>query len=269
MSIIKKMPDVQNLRNTGRAFLDLPLGMTYNALICKLSGTTFTRAHITGVNILLNGKPFWRNVPASIIQAINLYRDSENDAAFLMLDFEEARSRTMEEQKALTIGTAAGVNSFKVEFEIAGATNPMIEVWAVQSAPKALGPVPAIIRDSEDFTSTGDKSIRWGYTPSARHIIKRAHFVLSGGLTLGDVTLYKNGVPIFDRVPADVNEFLQKHFEGIPQANIFTVDFVEDNNTIINLLPTEDANSLYWELDVTAPGHLDIYYELVSPLETV
>lgn len=269
MSIIKKMPDVQNLRNTGRAFLDVPLGMTYNAFICKLSGTAFNRSHITGVSAYLNGKPFIRDIPAAIMHAVNLYRDSEDDAAFLLIDFEEARSRTMDEQQALCIGTAEGVNSFKLEWEITGATDPLIEVWAVQTGPRALGLVPAMIRDSEDYTSTGDKSIKWGYTPSARHIIKRAHFVLSGGMTVSDITLMKNGVPVFDRVPPAVNSYLQKHYEGIPQATFFTVDFVADNNTIINLMPTENASSLYWELGVTAAGHVDIYYELVSPLETV
>lgn len=277
----KKLPDVQNLKNTGTAFIDLPKGDTYHNILCMLGGTDFDRSHIKRVRVMLNGKPFIRDISAADLHALNLFRLSADDADKLLIDFEEPRSRTFEEQMAATIGTAAGVNSFRIEFDIEGATSPEMTLYARTSGPRALGIVPAIIQREEDFVSVGTRTIEFPYAlgpkvladgrpgPGAGHIIKRAHFCLSGGLTIEELTLYKNGIPVKDRMVPAVASFFQRHYEDVPQSNWFTVDLVEDNNTLLNLLPTEDASSLYWQVKNGHAGHLTTIYELLSPLEGV
>lgn len=265
-----KLPDFDNVKAGGLATLDIPLGMTFNTLIFQLSGTDFDMSHIKEVKVLLNGKEFIREVTGEEINAINLYRGSKDNAAILLIDFTEPRSRTYAEQLATSIGTAEGVNSFKVQFKIAAtADSPEIATWADVSGPRPLSLLPAIIKEQADFVSTGSKQVKFGYNADARHILKRVHFIPSGGAVIDAVTLMKNGVPAYDEVPAAVASHMQEHHESLPQAGWITVDFVEDNNTAINLMPTEDAKSLFWQLDISTAGHVDIIYELVSPLESI
>lgn len=265
-----KMPDFDNVVAGGLATLDVPTGPTINALTFKLSGTTFDITHIEEVKVLINGKAWIKDLTAEEVRAVNLYRGSVDDDQIWMLDFTEPRSRTYAEQLATAIGTAQGVNSFKVQFKIAAtAVSPRIETWADVSGPRPLGLLPALIKEQADFTTTGKKTVKFGYGRDAKHIIKRVHFIPSGGAVIDSITLQKNGVPVYQEVPNDVAAFLQSHNEGVPQTGWKTVDFVEDNNTVINLMPTEDAQTLYWELEISTAGHVDIIYELVSPLETI
>jgi len=272
----KKMPDFDNLANNGTASLDLELGLTYHNLVFQLGGTTFNRTHIKRVRALINGKAFIRDIPATVIHADNLFKGSEDDATFLILDFEEARSRAYGDQILTAIGTAAGVNSFKIEFDIEGATAPTITTIAnVQADLRPLGAIPAFIKETYDAVSTGTKQLKFGYTKDSQHVFKRVHFDCKDnvGVAMADsdlldhVTLVKNGINVWDRVSPAMNRFYQKHYEDVPQDNIYTVDFVEDNNTTINLMPTADANSLYWELAFKDVGHVDIYYSMVTALE--
>jgi hypothetical protein len=265
----KKMPDVQNVVAGGTAWLDVPLGMTYTKFFVELGGTTFTRAHIPRVRALINGKPFMRDIPAAYIQGMNLYRASKDDASLWIIDFEEPRSRLMQDQLALGVGTATGVDTFKLEFDILGtAVAPTMRVWADQVGPRPLGLLPAVTIERTDYTSTGTKQLKFPYTKEAGHILRRIHLVKSAGLAFTSVTLEKNGIPVSDRVPPTLMNFAQEHYEGVPQTDWYTIDFIEDNNTIVNLLPTEDGVP-YLNIEVSAAGHLDIIYEMASRLESI
>lgn len=270
-----KLPDVENLKATGTAFLEIPLGDTFHNFLCVLGGTTFNRSHIKRVRVMLNGKPFMRDLTAAEMHKLNLYRMSKDDADVLLVDFEEPRARQFADQIATIIGTASGVNTMRLEFDIEGATAPEMTVFANASGPQPLGMVPALVTEDHDFVSTGNKTVRFPYAvgPVAKggagHIIKRAHLFLSGGAALSEVTLKKNGIPVHDRITPRANTFFQEHYEGVPITDAYTVDFVEDNNVVLNLVGTEDANSIHWDLKVGAVGHMRIVYELISPLESV
>lgn len=270
-----KMPDVENLKNTGTAYLEVPLGDTFHNFLCVLGGTTFDRSHIVKVRVMLNGKPFMRDLTAAELHALNLYRMSKDDADVLLIDFEEPRAKLFADQVATAIGTASGVNTMRIEFDIAGATSPEMTIFANASGPQPLGMIPALVTDDHDFVSTGNRTIRFPYAVGsvekggAGHIIKRAHLFLSGGAVLKDVTFKKNGIPVHDRITPRANTFFQEHYEGVPIDGAYTVDFVEDNNLVLNLLGTEDANAIHWDLNIGAVGHMRIVYELISPLESV
>lgn len=293
MSITKRLlPSFLNLAPDRTASLDLPLGMSYHGIILKLSatggGASFVRADIPRVRALLNGKAFIRDIPASVLHRDNLFRGSRDDASYLYLDFEEPRSKTMEDQYATVIHTAAGVNSFKLELDIASTAvgTLKIETYALMAATGlGLGPIPAFIREGIDISADGVREIKPGFIvgPSGPgHILRAVHFLpFSGGaevapstmLGANGITLRKSGIPVIDRLTDPVNRFYQYHYESVPQTNLYTVDFVEDNNTSINLMPTADATDMVWEIDVdvsgatTLPVHVDMYYRMVTALE--
>lgn len=273
---LKKLPDFVNLANTGTASLDIEPGMTLHNLQFDFSGSgSLTRDMIKEVRVIINGKNVIR-APANILHRENLYKGSFDDPAFFLIDFEEPRSRSMADQVATAIHTYAGVQTFKVEFDIVGATSPKIDSRAHCTATQLpLGFIPCFFRETYDATSTGVKQIKYGYDKSNAHLIRRVHFVpsVSGveGLPethINDISLLKNSVRVIDKLRPAANVFYQKHYEGIPQTNFMTIDCVEDNNTVVHLMQTQDG-WVMWELDVKAVAHFDIYYSVIATLETI
>lgn len=287
MAIFKrKLPAFLNLSPGSTASLDLPLGMSYHGIILRLSATgaghSFVRADIPRVRLILNGKPFVRDIPATVIHRDNLFRGSRDDAAYLYLDFEEPRSKTMEDQYSTVIHTAAGVNSFKIELDIESTAVGVLKIdtWALMaSTGAALGPIPAFIREGVDAVATGIKEVKPGFQVGQfgpGHILRAVHIFpkIAGAEVepsdvLGDlgVTLRKSGIPVIDRLTDETNRYYQQHYEDVPIAEAMTIDFVEDNNTLVNLMPTADATDMVWEIDIATACHLDFYYRMVTALE--
>lgn len=273
---LQKLPDFYNLANSGTASLDIEPGMTFHNLVFDFTGSgALTRDMIKEVRVLINGKAFIR-APANILHRDNMYKGSREEANFFMIDFEEPRSKTVADQIATAIHTFSGVQTFKVEFDIVGATSPKITTHAHTSASEIpLGALPCFYRETYDAVSTGVKQIKYGYDKTNGHLLRRVHFVPSVSGTeqlpsdhVNNISLLKNGVRVIDKLTPAMNAYYQKHYESIPQTNIMTVDFVEDNNTVLNLMPTADG-WVMWELDVKAIAHFDIYYSVISPLENI
>lgn len=282
--LTRKQPSFLNLAPNSTASLELPLGMSYHGIILKLSssGGTFVRGDIPRVRAMLNGKAFIRDIPASVLHRDNLFRGSKDDATFLYLDFEEPRSKNLEDQYSTVIHTAAGVNSFKLELDIAATASGTltIETYALYAATGLpLGPIPAFIKEGVDYASTGVKELKPGFgigPAGPGHILRCVHFFpfVSGSevapsTVIGNlgITLRKSGIPVIDRLTDPVNRWYQQHYEDVPITNAMSIDFVTDNNTGVNLMPTADASDMVWEIDVSAACHFDVYYRMVTALE--
>lgn len=272
MPIRQKMPDFINLANTGTASLDIPIGMTFHNFIFAL--TNITRAMIKEVRVLINGKVFIR-APAEVLHRDNLYKGSFDDAAYFILDFEEPRSRTFVDQIASAVHTFQGVQTFKIELDIVGASSPKIETHAnVTATQLPLGLLPCFFKQSFDAVSIGTHQVGYSYG-KAKHLIKRVHIIpivanveQLPGDHLNSVSLFKNNIPMYQKVTPQAAAFYQKHYEGIPQTNIATIDMVEDNNASINLMAADDYQPL-WELDVKAPARFDFYYNVLATIDAI
>lgn len=289
MKLRRKLQSFLNLAAGDTAGLDLPLGMSFHGIMLKLSatgvGADFTIDHLERVRLLLNGKAIIRDIPGNIVFRDNLSRGSTNNNGYLFLDFEDPRSKDLGDQYRTLIHTAAGVNSFRIELDIAAAAagTLKIESWALMSATGLpLGPIPALIKEGLEISSTGVRE----YTPGFKvgpegpgHIFRCVHLVFSQGGTevapsavLGEnaVTLRKSGIPVWDRFPDDANRWLQTHYENTPQTNFYTLDWGEDNAVGVNLMPTADATDMVFELDIADASPVvktDVYYRLITTLE--
>ncbi len=269
------------------AYLDLPLGMTYMGIQLTLSatgsGASFTVADIAKLRLLINGKPIIRDIPGSVIQRDNAFRGSVTDSHVLYLDFEEPRSRTIEDQLATCIHTAGGVNSFKIELDIADTAVGTLSIRTrlyMRATGLPLGPIPALIRESYDATSTGKLEVKPGFKVGPQgpgHILRCVHFFphnrstgaeVAPSTVLGNdgIGLRKSGVLVTDRLSDAENRWYQGHYEDVPITNAYTLDFVEDNNNI-SLMPTADADDMLFEIDQSTAAKWDIYYRMITTLE--
>lgn len=275
MPIRQQLPDFTNLVENGWASLDIPTGMSFHNLIFDFTGSgDLTRDMITEVEVLLNGKAFIK-APATVLHRDNLYKGSVDNPKFFVIDFEEPRSRTFADQIASAVHTYSGVQTFKVKFKIVGADSPKITTHANMTATQLpLGLLPCFVMQSFDAVSAGKHQIPYSYGKVA-HLIKRAHIIpvvaeeeQLPGDHLETISLVKNNVPLYQLVSPESAAFYQQHYESIPQTNMATVDFVEDNNTTINLMTAQDWPIL-WELKVKVPARFDIYYSVLANIDAI
>lgn len=247
MLLIKNLP-FTNVVASGVATASLPVGMSYNRILLRLGGTTFTKSMITDIKVRMNGKVIYQNTGARL-DLINQYRGQATNAAFLVIDFTEPKAKMMSEQFIGNLNTAQGVSSLTMEVTISGATSPTLESFAEVGPPAALGVVAKHLLFTTSVGGSGKFPFKLIDVANRGAIIKRVHFAHGGNLT--ELEVKKNGVVIHDNVPTAVNTFYQADYGKTAQANLYTYDPCLDNN-YTNAIKTQDMVSL--EFNVTTSG---------------
>lgn len=265
--ITKKLPAFFNVVNSGLATMDLSdsLGLTFQRIILVLGGTTFTKANIKKIRCKLNTKTFYE-VTGSILDTINKYKGIADDANHLTIDFTEMLAKREGGELLGGIGTASGVNSFSVEVDIDGATSPTLEAYAMMGAPMPLGPVLALVNHPKNLTSGGKFPVPIPYGEEKGHLVKRVHFIHTGNMTSLEVK--KNGLDIFEDIPTSVNEFIQKEYGRVPQANHYCFDPIVQNS-MKQAVVTANAKTMTYNVTVSAADNLQIYGEYLADITTL
>lgn len=238
-----------NVVATGVATNQITPGRTIEVVRLKLGGTTFTKAMITLLKLKANGKVFLEG-SASQIDKLNAYRGMvASDAAFLDLPFADPTGLTELDRMVGAFDTSVGISSITSEVTISGATAPTLTPILVESAAQKMrtgeqakfAPIMSKLLRYPFQVSTGGKlPVNLPFGPQSGAVIKRIHFEHTGYMTA--VTVKQDGLVIHESIKAE-NEFDQKSFGRVPQANLYTVDFVLDGN-MSKALDTRDAKSL-------------------------
>lgn len=260
MLFVKNVP-FNNVVNNGVATVNLPIGMSYNRITLQLGGT-FTKAMITDIKVKLNGKVIFQNT-GSRLDLIQTYRGFTASANFLVIDFTEARARTMAEQYVGNLNTAQGVSSLTLEVTIAGATNPTLESWSELGPPAPLGVIYKQLMFVSSNTGSGKFPVRLIDVANRGAIVKRVHFAHGGNLTSLEVK--KNGIVIFDNVPVAVNTFLNGQYEKTAQTNLFSYDPTCTNN-YSEAIRTNDMTSLEFNATYSASDTTTAVVEVLDVL---
>lgn len=262
--VIKNLP-FMNVAASSVATLQLPLGPTYERIVLKLGGTTFTKAHLTNIKCKINGKTF-HEFSGSDLDKINSYSGMFADAAFLTIDFTELFARDEIDQSLGAVATAQGVANFTIECNIGAATAPTLESWSEISAPRitkdgSIPPVNKLVKFSQNFAVAGKFNFQLPYGLSGGTVIKRV-YIMAANIT--DLEIKKNGLVIFDASKA-VNEFMQKEHKKTPQASMFVFDPIWDDNAS-GMLLTTDAASMEWNMTLSGAETVNVYLECIDPL---
>lgn len=261
MLLVKNLP-FSNVAASGVASVSLPVGMSYNRIILQLGGTTFTKSMITNIKVRVNGKVVLENTGARL-DLMNQYRGIAASANFLTIDFTEPRAKTMAEQYIGNINTAKGVSSLTIEVTIAGATAPTLDSWAELGPPAALGVIAKQIPFTSSFGGAGKFPFKLIDVANKGAIVKRTHFAHGGNMSALEVK--KNGIVIFDNVPAAVNTFWQGEYQKTAQANLYTFDPCCDNN-YSNSIKTADMVSMEFNPTFSAADTVTAVIEVLDVL---
>lgn len=241
------------------------LGYTIDRLILTLGGT-FTKAQMTNIKVLANGKPIFEDT-GTRTDARMQYRGIAAAATQLTLDFSEIRARSIIGQSVGGIDTvSSGIRDLSCEIDIGGATNPTLAALAqVSAAPQAdktyAGLISKVLNFNQNFAAAGEFPIEIPYGRQAGALIKRIHLF---GSTVTAARVKKNGIEVFNRNDG-LNDFIQGEYQRVPQTNVFTIDFVEDGN-MSKAHNAANAQTHEWYVTVSGAGNVAIVAELLDPL---
>lgn len=246
-------------------------GYTIDRIVLSLGGTAFVKSNISLFQVKANTKIIYDDTGSSI-DARMKYRGIFDAAGFFTLDFSEIRSKTIVGQQLGSLDTTFGIDQLSLEVTVTGATAPTLVGWAEVSAPQmnALGKhvpeaalIAKVLRYQHVFAAGGSAlAFQVPYGSKGGSLVKRIHFQHTGKLT--GVQLKKNGLVIDDTVDV-LNAFNLQEFQRVPQANVYTLDFIKDGNQS-NALNTANANTFEIYGNLTAADNVTVVLETLDTL---
>lgn len=263
----KKLLPFSNVAASNTATLSLLncLGWSIDRIILQLGGT-FTKGMINGLRIKANAKTIFDDI-GSRIDARMQYRGIAASASYLVVDFSEIRAKTIVGQKLGILDTTYGIKQLTMEVDIGGATSPTLSGYADLSEPQIGSDVQPLIAKvlnvTQSFAAAGKFPFEIGWGRKTPAILKRLHFF---GSTVTSVEVKVNGISIFEDVPDALNDFVQGEYLHTPQSNVYTVDFIDDNNQS-NALPLNPSIPYEVYVTVSGAGNVSCVGELLDPLD--
>lgn len=259
-----------NVVATGTATNQVTPGRTLETLRLKLGGTALTKAMLSAIKIKANGKVIVE-ATGTQLDKINTYRGEAADAAFLDVAFADHKMTSELDRMVGAFDTSQGIANITSEVQITGATAPILTPILIESAQQkdrqgGAAPFAALIAKTLSYPfsiATGGKlPITVPFGPQSGSIIKRMHVFHGGNMT--GATVKQDGLIVHESLKLE-NEFEQKKFGRVPQANVYTLDFCVDGN-IAKALDTRDARSLEWLFDFSAADNGTVLVEYLDPL---
>lgn len=269
--IERKAFPFSNVVATGQATNRISIGKTLNNLQLQLGGTAFTKAMITMFRLKANAKTIFEG-SGDQIDKIAAYRGISSDVAFLDIAFEDLSGLDQLDRFIGALDTSLGIADLTTEVDIAGATAPTLNARVHESAPQrqtdgSISP----------FAGLMCKQLRYGFAQGAAGefpmplpfgsksgaVIKRIHVFNAGGFMTGAV-VKEDGMVIHESTKAQ-NEYDQKRFKRVPQANMYTIDFIKDGN-VRNAFDTRNAQSVEWLFTFSAADSGFVVVEYLDAL---
>lgn len=264
-----------NVVATGTAMAPLARGKTFQRVGLKLGGTSFLKSHIDLIRVKQGSKSII-DVTGTQLDKINNYRGATADVAFLDVPFADYALNNEVDRMASAFDTTevAANRALTIEVKINGATAPVLTPIWHQSEPQRAregqklpwtGVVGKMLRYPYSVSNGGRIKIDLPFGPALGTLIKRIHVFHGGNMT--GATLRKNQVVEHESIKAE-NEFYQKTLGRVPQANMYTLDFVVDGsiNTALN---TRNAASLEFLPEFSAADSGEVVLEMLDDLDNL
>jgi hypothetical protein len=284
MRFLRHLEPFVNVVATGRATLNsiLVLGNIVERIYLVLGGTTFTKAMITAARVKLNGKVTFGDISGTNLDLFQTYQLGNTGATFLTIDFVEPDSKSIQGELLGAIDTnAAGVNTFTVEVDIAGATAPTLDSWAqlrdvdsitdTPTVKKGFNPnlrplLRALIVSNLNATSAAEQQYQINVGSGGNSLIKRL-VIFSTVLT--NVRIKRNSLDVYELVAPTLASWIQTDYGKHPQANMYVVDWLVDGNQS-DTQPTRNADgtlaNYQWLLTASGAGTFTIFADVYALL---
>ncbi|MEH0165579.1 major capsid protein P2 [Roseateles microcysteis] len=259
-----------NVVATGTATNNITPGRTLENFKLKLAGTALTKAMLTAIKIKANGKVIIEGTGTEL-DKINAYRGDAANAAYLDIPFADYSLNNEFDRMVSAFDTSIGIANITTEVSIAGATAPILTPIVTEAAAQKsqggeyqpFAPLLAkILKYPYNISSGGKLPITVPFGPQNGAIIKRVHVFHGGNMT--GATVKQDGLVVHESIAAE-NQQEQTRQKRVPQANVYTIDFVVDGD-VRKALDTRDARSLEWLFDFSAADTGSVIVEYIDVL---
>lgn len=224
-----------------------------------LSGTTFDKTKIDRVRIKVGARVIW-DLTYSQIQAINNYKSGADNLKYLYLDFIERDQAIfpIKEVGGLDLMTLLPIGEVFVEIFInSGAANPQIVATGYfeqrQGNPFVLKYLPFSFTQAAAGRFTLPLQFRGALLKRVWMFYNGTNWTATTNGNLNRVEAKKNGLVFFDQTDLD-NRFDQAQNKKVPQAGLYVLDVLIDNNhdAHITTVRNTDSGAVYDSFEFNA-----------------
>lgn len=273
-----RLPDFSNVVATGTASLKIPKYLlTLQRLMLRLGGTTFLKSNISFIRLKIGARIVWSvetqasTAGGTHLDRINQYKGLFAAANFLTIDLADRDFASVVAREIGGIDMSKLAEDVFLEVGISGATAPTLNAIGFFTPPQGDSEDPAqLVRKllPVPFSFAAGGKYQIPFEPRGA-LLQRIFIQFNGttgtGTANGNITqveVKKNGLVVFD--PQDLeNRLFQQEYRKVPQAQLYAVDFVFDNNPAGGLV-TADARALEFNLLCTALETGTAYFEVLD-----
>jgi hypothetical protein len=257
---------------TASARFDKVLGRSVDRIILGLAGGALTKAMLTSIKLYANEKIIFDDTGARTDDRME-YRGITASAAYLTLDFNEVRAHSDMNKVAGALDCPSqGIRKLAAEVVITGATTPALTAQAMlHETPNSGDPrfnalIAKVLNKTWNFGAAGEFAFPLSLMRHPLSLVKRVHLC---GTTITAARVKKTNTrnqtdEIFKATDAQ-NDQIQIEYGRVPQANMFTIDFMPDGD-VREALPLADALGMEWYVTVSGAGNVVVVTELLDPL---
>lgn len=255
------LPSVSRVATNSVAFVELPIGPTYEFINFSLTGTGLAASMVDSIRVLANGVELQNYLNLQQLIDINAYHGRAADtAADFCLWFTNDDYKTTEEEGMEALGTL-GLQTLTVELTLNGtwpANGTMLATAYIDTAQQKVGIYNRIKQTAMNSAVAGDidydKIVRNGA------IYKQIHFFKSD---ISKIVLEADGVKIIEGTKTQL-ERAQKNVRPVARvpvtAKCTTLNFAL-SGFYGDLLRTDGMNDLRARLTLTTAGAVQIVTE--------
>ena len=170
LQLLKTLPNVQNVAANSTATIGVPVGVkSYEHIGLEQGGTTFTKAQVTNLEVLLNGSPIHQYATAVHLELISAYYGYDVNSDEIIVPFKRSYLTKDSEAERFNIGVA-DVATAQIQTDITGATAPTMAAFDRET----------IVRAANDDNATVVKKNRLGLFAKVK---KFTHSLVGSGVT--------------------------------------------------------------------------------------
>jgi hypothetical protein len=257
-----------NVVANGVATAMITPGRTIEGLLLVMGGTTFSSAHVSMIRVKANSKVIWEASGAEADKLAKFHGHSY-PATIIPVMFVEVFGRDLLDEMLGAFDTSQGVNSLAIEVTIAGATAPTLDLYLIESQPqpdKVNQKLSKVLRVPWNISSGGKLQVQIPYGNTGT-IIKRLHIQHGVANNITAVSVKEDAVLSHESVKA-VNDAFNQFMRSTIQTNVYTVDFMADEN-VRNCMDTRKDRSLELLLTCGAADSGTILVECLDELENL
>jgi len=279
MSLIKLEP-FENVAPTGVAVLNTDRLWPYTCeyLQLTLGGGAFTKAMLTNLKIRFGTKVVW-DLSGAQLNSLNLFEVRPQAVTVLTIPFYNVRARDISQMYVGAPDFAAlGVRRVTVEATITGATTPTLTARASVVPPGLLAAganrlFRALLRTPLSPAAAVQQQpqmINYGQAGGA--LLRKLHFFSA---LVTSISIKRDGLDYFEDVPLAENNAQLDEQGWDPQANIYSVNFIPEDNELKALTSIRDdgaGGSLVPQqilMTTSGAGAFDVISDVLIPLNGI